>query len=129
MTLEKESESVRRVASAGPCGAGVRAAVRWRATASSSYTASVRVKVDAYAGHTANERPLRFVLGDRTLAVRDILDRWYSETERYFRISADDGNLYVLKYRDRDDCWELVSFTHQDSRGTDPRTAVDKTLH
>ena len=89
----------------------------------------MRVKVDAYAGHTANERPLRFTLGDRTIAVADILDRWYGERERYFRVSTDDGDVYVLKYSDTDDAWELVSFTHQGSQGTDPRRAIDRTLH
>ena len=89
----------------------------------------MRIHVDAYAGHTANERPLRFTLGDRTIVVADILDRWYGERERYFRVSADDGDVYVLKYSEADDAWELVSFTHQGSQGTDPRPNVDKTLH
>ena len=89
----------------------------------------MQIKVEAYAGYTANERPVRFTLGERLIEVRAILDRWYGEAERYFRVSADDGDVYVLKYNGRSDCWELVSFTQQHSRGTDPRTAVDKTVH
>jgi hypothetical protein len=89
----------------------------------------MRVKVDAYSGYTANERPLRFTLGHRTLEVKEILDRWYGERERYFRITADDGDIYVLKYSDGDDCWELVSFTRQGSQGTDPRRDIDKIAH
>ncbi len=89
----------------------------------------MRVKVQAYSGHTANERPLRFTLGERTIEVQDILDRWYGENERYFRVSADDGDVYVLKYSNRDDYWELVSFTRQGSQGTDPSRDIDKTVH
>jgi hypothetical protein len=89
----------------------------------------MRVKVEAYAGHTANERPLRFTLGDRTIEVTDVVDRWYGDAERYFRVTSKDGDVYVLKYSDRDDCWELVSFTRQDSKGTDPSWDTDKTLH
>lgn len=89
----------------------------------------MRVKVEAYSGHAANERPLRFTLGERTLEVVDVLDRWYGERERYFRVSADDGDTYVLKYTDSEDCWELVSFTHQGSQGTDPRRDLGKTIH
>jgi hypothetical protein len=89
----------------------------------------MRVKVDAYSGHTANERPVRFTLGERTLEVVDVLDRWYGERERYFRVCANDGNTYVLKYTDREDRWELVSFTHQGSQGTDPRRDPGKTIH
>jgi hypothetical protein len=88
----------------------------------------MRVKVDAYSGHTGNERPLRFTLGERTLEVTDVLDRWYGEAERYFRVRADDGDIYVLKHSERDG-WELVSFTRQGSQGTDPRGDIDKTVH
>jgi len=89
----------------------------------------MRVRVDAYAGHTANERPLRFTLGHRTITVAEVLDRWYGERERYFRVRVDDGDVYVLKYSDADDAWELVSFTHHGSQGTDPHGDIDKTLH
>ena len=89
----------------------------------------MRITVYAYSGHRANERPLRFTLGERTIAVVDILDRWYGERERYFRVRTDDGDVYVLKYSDRDDAWELVSFTHQGSQGTDPLHDIDKTVH
>ncbi len=89
----------------------------------------MRVKVDAYSGHTANERPLRFTLGERTIEVDEILDRWYGQTDRHFRVRAADGDVYVLKYSLPDNDWELVSFTHHGSRGTDPATQIDKTLH
>ncbi len=89
----------------------------------------MRVKVEAYSGYTANERPLRFSLGDRTLEVRDILDRWYGEDARYFRVSVEDGDTYVLKYLEREDAWELASFTGKDSRGTDAKPEPKGTVH
>jgi hypothetical protein len=89
----------------------------------------MRVKVEAYSGYTANERPLRFALGERTVEVRDVLDRWYSEDARYFRVSADDGDTYVLKYLEREDVWEMASFTGKHSSGTQPRADNSKTLH
>jgi hypothetical protein len=89
----------------------------------------MRVRVEAYAGQRANERPLRFTLGEHTIEVREILDRWYSETESYFRISADDGHVYVLKCGDRNDAWELVSFTDKSSLGTNPRDDISRTVH
>ncbi len=89
----------------------------------------MRVKVEAYSGHQGNERPLRFTLGERTLEVADIQDRWYSEDARYFRVTADDGDTYVLKYLERDDTWELASFTGKHSAGTQPQAGMNKTLH
>ena len=89
----------------------------------------MRVTVVAYSGHTANERPLRFTLGERTIEVTDILDRWYGETDRYFRVSGNDGHTYVLKYIEGDDRWELVSFTRKDSQGTNLQDDGAKTIH
>jgi hypothetical protein len=89
----------------------------------------MRVKVEAYSGCAANERPLRFTLGERCLEVQDILDRWYSEDARYFRVRADDGDTYVLKYLQQQDTWELASFTGKHSRGSQPQAPIDKTLH
>jgi hypothetical protein len=89
----------------------------------------MRVKVEAYSGYAANERPLRFTLGERTLEVQDVLDRWYSEDACYFRVSTDDGDAYVLKYLKGEDVWELVSFTGKHSSGTRPQADISKTLH
>lgn len=89
----------------------------------------MRLKVEAYSGYTANERPARFTLGERTLEVEEILDRWYSEDARYFRVRADDGDTYVLKYLEHADVWELASFTDKHSGGTQPQADVNKTLH
>ncbi len=89
----------------------------------------MRVKVEAYAGYAANERPLSFTLGERTLVVKDVLDRWYGEAERYFKVSCEDGDVYVLKYLERADEWHLASFTRKDSQGTSPRHNTPKTVH
>ncbi len=89
----------------------------------------MRVKVEAYSGHTANERPLRFTLGERTLEVRDVIDRWYGEDARYFRVSVEGGDTYVLKYLEREDAWELASFTGKESRGTAAQPEVKRTIH
>ncbi|MEE8184891.1 MAG: hypothetical protein V3T96_00640 [Thermodesulfobacteriota bacterium] len=67
------------------------------------------IKVDAYSGFKANERPRCFTLGNRTLKVKEIVARWYSEDHEYFRLRADDSKLYTIRYyRDTDD-WEMVS--------------------
>ena len=89
----------------------------------------MRVRVEAYAGHTANERPLRLTLGERTLEVREILDRWYGEDARYFRVRCDDDHTYVLKYVTAEDQWELVSFTRKDSTGVGTHYKPRRTLH
>ena len=73
--------------------------------------------------------PLRFVLGDSTIEVDDLLDRWYGDDADYFRVRGADGHLYVLKHVRDDDCWELTSFTRHGSRGTSVGTRSPRVLH
>lgn len=68
------------------------------------------VCVECYSGFKADERPLRLHLGDRTLEVAAIEDRWYSPGETYFRVLTDDGDRYVLRHTEAQDVWALSAF-------------------
>jgi hypothetical protein len=67
-----------------------------------------KIQVTAYSGYKANERPLSFVLDDKTLEVRDIIDRWYGVEHDYFKVLADDGAVYLLRWNRHRDIWFLV---------------------
>ena len=69
---------------------------------------SPHLTVDAYAGYKGEETPRAFTLDGRKLQVREIVDRWYSQTHSYFRVHASDGQRYVLRFDLDEDCWELV---------------------
>jgi hypothetical protein len=71
---------------------------------------NMRVKVETYSGYKADERPVRFQLGERWLAVEEILDRWYSPALAWFRVRADDGGLYILRHSSADDVWTLEAY-------------------
>lgn len=73
-------------------------------------TAMSVMRVDCYAGHRADERPLRFVLRGRTFEVQELDGRWYSPQATYFRVRADDGNFYVLCHDEGQDVWSLDGF-------------------
>ncbi len=68
------------------------------------------LKVECYAGHTADQRPLRFTIGGRVLEVREIEDQWYSPDSKHFRVRASDGNIYVLRHDEEPDRWTLDAF-------------------
>lgn len=68
------------------------------------------VKVVSYAGFKADERPLRFQLGDRWMEVREVTDRWYEPDATYFKVSADDGHTYILRHAEANDEWTLAVF-------------------
>ena len=71
----------------------------------------------------------RFVLGDQTIEIDDLLDRWYGGDADYFRVRGRDGHVYVLKHIRDEDSWELSSFTRRGSRGTSVGTRGPRVLH
>jgi hypothetical protein len=78
----------------------------------------MKIQVECYSGHKADERPIKFSLGDRVLCVTSVEDQWYGPDDRYFRVRADDGNTYVLNHNEKNDEWTLESFRSENSSGT-----------
>jgi hypothetical protein len=68
------------------------------------------IQVECYAGYKADQRPLRFAMGDQILEVREVEDQWYSPTSRHFRVRASDGNIYILRHDEEQDRWSLDAF-------------------
>ena len=65
------------------------------------------IEVNAYSGYKANERPISFILDDRKLKVVKIIDRWYGVDYDYFKVLANDGKLYLLRWHRTLDEWSL----------------------
>jgi hypothetical protein len=68
------------------------------------------VRVVCYAGYKADQRPLRFYLGAHEYLVEEIMDQWYGPADTFFKVKADDGNLYILRHSAERDTWHLESF-------------------
>jgi hypothetical protein len=68
------------------------------------------LRVQCYAGRKADERPVKFQMGEREFVVEEILDQWYGPSEIFFKVRADDGNLYILRHNNSPDEWQLESF-------------------
>lgn len=85
----------------------------------------MRIHVDRHAAGP----PLRFALGEETIEVQALLDRWYGAHADYFRVRGGDGHLYVLKHVRPEDRWELSSYTRRGSRGTALDTVRPEVLH
>lgn len=73
---------------------------------------SVKLHVECYAGRKADERPIRFTLDGHDHLVEELLDRWYGPYAAFFKVRADDGNLYVLRQDQStpDGIWSLQAF-------------------
>ena len=70
------------------------------------------LRVECYSGYKADQRPVRFQLGQRNYLVEELLDQWYGPEDTYFKVRADDGNLYILRHRGcfGEDQWSLEAF-------------------
>jgi hypothetical protein len=66
------------------------------------------IAVDAFAGAKGEETPRAFTHDGSRRRVIEIVTRWYTETHCYFRLQAEDGHRYVLRYHLDDLVWELV---------------------
>ena len=68
------------------------------------------IRVECYSGYRADEHPVRFFLADRPLEILSVEDRWYSPAATHFRVSASDGNVYILRHDNAQDTWSLDAF-------------------
>jgi hypothetical protein len=71
------------------------------------------LRVESYSGRKPDERPLKFQLGNRQYRVEEILDQWYGPEATYFKLRADDGNIYILSHNEREDAWDLAAFRRE----------------
>jgi hypothetical protein len=60
----------------------------------------------------ADERPVRFRLDGREYIVEEVLNQWYGPQDVFYKVRADNGNLYILRQQTSapDRSWDLVSF-------------------
>lgn len=42
--------------------------------------------------------------------VEEILDHWYGPEDTFFKLRADDTNIYILRHSPTNDVWSLESF-------------------
>jgi hypothetical protein len=66
------------------------------------------VLVEAYAGYKGEETPRAFTIHGVRQEVREIMARWYTERYSFFKLRAEDGHCYVLRYDLDGMRWELV---------------------
>jgi len=71
------------------------------------------ITVTCYAGYKGDERPTSFLLGERNLAVKEVVDRWYDQNYNCFKVVVEDGTEYLLRHDMNQDAWELVQNRHE----------------
>ena len=70
----------------------------------------MELKVNCYSGRKADERPVRFRLDKHDYTVEEVLDQWYGPDDVFYKVRAQDGNVYVLRQQTSDGSWHLAAF-------------------
>ena len=65
--------------------------------------------VESTPGLRGEPEPTAVWFGARRVGVRAIDDRWFAPMQRWYRIDADDGQLYVLRHDLASHAWDLAS--------------------
>jgi hypothetical protein len=73
------------------------------------------ITVECYAGHRGEQTPRTLILGDRRLAVVEVVDGWLAPDYRYFKLKGTDGHTYLVRHDERSSSWELTMFRAEHS--------------
>ena len=82
----------------------------------------MQIRVECYAGYRAEETPRFFFLGERQIAIIDIMDRWLAPEHRYFKVQGDDDGVYILRHNSLSGSWEMILFANGHMRDWAPAT-------
>lgn len=68
------------------------------------------VEVICYSGYQADESPRLLKLGEISIPIAEIEDRWYSPGATFFRVVTETGDRYLLRNGSAQDQWTLEGF-------------------
>ena len=68
------------------------------------------VKVQCYSGYQADESPRLLKLGESSIPIVEVEDRWYSPGATFFRVVTETGDRYVLRHLAAQDFWTLEGY-------------------
>jgi len=76
------------------------------------------IHVECYAGYRGEQEPLALRFGERRVAVSAVVDRWYSPSQKWFKVETVGGDTYIVRHDEASDRWELAAYTSRESPGT-----------
>jgi hypothetical protein len=66
--------------------------------------------VESEAGPHGEREPRSFLIGATRIAITRIIDRWFASDRTWYKVAADDGATYILRYDGLLREWELTLF-------------------
>ena len=68
------------------------------------------IAVECREGHRGEREPSVITIGSRRLVVTEVRDQWLAPDHRYFKVTAEDGDTYILRHDIAASRWELTMF-------------------
>ena len=69
----------------------------------------MRIQVEPHPDLRAAPRSL--YRGERRIDITEIVDQWYGPGYRYVKVKADDNSVYILRFDEVHDRWDLIMFS------------------
>jgi hypothetical protein len=69
----------------------------------------MRIKIEPRAD--LRSAPQSLLRGKRRIDITEIIDQWYGPGYRYVKVRGHDSSLYLLRYDEICDQWELIMFS------------------
>ena len=57
--------------------------------------------------------PQTLYRGERRITILEVIDQWYGPGYRYVKVKGYDRNLYILRFDQIRDTWELIMFSSE----------------
>ena len=73
----------------------------------------MNIRVECYSGYRGEKTPRAIWLGERKIAVTEIIDRWLSPDHRYFKFRGDDCCIYIIRHDLTTIEWQITFYQDQ----------------
>jgi hypothetical protein len=70
----------------------------------------LEIRVDCYSGYRGEETPRRLHTRDRTVEIREVVDRWLAPDHRYFKVVGENDATYILRQDTTCGTWSLTVY-------------------
>jgi hypothetical protein len=73
-------------------------------------TDPLTIRVECDTGFQGEQTPYRFYMGDKAIEIEDVIDRWLAPEYSYFKVRANEKDIYILRHDKLARRWELTMF-------------------
>lgn len=70
----------------------------------------MKLTVESLPNPNQEQEPVAFLLGQRRVAIIEIVDRWLAPQYSYFKVLGDDGATYILRHDLPSADWTLTLY-------------------